>query len=189
MDSLMIFLSSFALVFVGELGDKTQIASGTGALANRRRATIIFWSSIAALVTVAGSTVFLAGLIPEGFVPTISVIGGILLIIYAIYLFIDAHQEKDESEEESGTNWALFISHFTIVFIAELGDKTQIATLAISVENQTNLWLVFYASSSALIAVTAITVWGASKIPASKIPLIQKLGALSMASYGVYMVL
>jgi putative Ca2+/H+ antiporter (TMEM165/GDT1 family) len=56
-------------VFVGELGDKTQIAAGTNTLANRRHTGTIFLSSSLALLAVAGLTVFGAGFIPSNLVP------------------------------------------------------------------------------------------------------------------------
>ena len=110
MDLLTIFFSTFLLVFIGELGDKTQIASGTGALANRKMTRLIFFSSSLALVTVAGLTVFGAGLIPSGFIPLIKKLGGILLVLYGIYLFRDAHNNETETDAESldKTAWKLF---------------------------------------------------------------------------------
>lgn len=188
MDSSAIFLSTFLLVFIGELGDKTQIAAGTGTLANARRVNIIFFSSALALTCVAGITTFAAGLIPQSWVPTIKQIGGVLLALYGIYLFKKAGQPDDESpEEETDTGWKLFLSHFAVVFIAELGDKTQITTLAVAVENQANLFMVFLASASALVTVTMITVWGVTKIPLVWVPRVQRFGAALMVAYGVYM--
>jgi putative Ca2+/H+ antiporter (TMEM165/GDT1 family) len=68
---LSIFASTFLLVFIGELGDKTQIATGTGTLANRGQPQVVFFSSTLALVTVAGLTVFFAGLIPPAVLPQV----------------------------------------------------------------------------------------------------------------------
>lgn len=184
MSTLTVFFSTFLLVFIGELGDKTQIAAGTGTLANQGRTKIIFSSSALALMLVAALTVFFAGLIPEEFLPTIVSLGGALLILYGGYLFYQAGGSNEDNVDESGKNgWTLFISHFTVVFIAELGDKTQIATLAAAIENQSYLLLVFLASASALVTVTLITVWGATKIPDHWVPGVQKLGSLLMVAY------
>jgi putative Ca2+/H+ antiporter (TMEM165/GDT1 family) len=188
MDLITIYLSTFLIVFIGELGDKTQIAAGTGALANRKDTRIIFLSSALALVSVAALTVFFAGLIPPEFVPTITKVGGAMLIAYGIYLYLDSGSDDEEdSSEKSG--WILFFSHFSVVFVAELGDKTQIATLAVAIENQSYLFLVFSASASALVTVTAITVWGVTKIPNEMVQNIQKAGAVLMSIYGAYMII
>ena len=47
---------------------------------------------------------------------------------------------------------------FFTVFVAELGDKTQLATLLFATERQVSPWLVFLAASAALISTTAIGV-------------------------------
>lgn len=188
MDSLTILFSTFILVFVGELGDKTQIAAGTGALANNTRMRVIFFSSVLALTAVASLTVFAASLVPATYVPWVKKIGGILLFIYGAYLFYDAHVDEDTNEELVDKNiWKLFWSHFSVVFIAEMGDKTQFATLAAAIENQSDLFLVFTGSTLALVSVTGITVWGVAKIPDYWMKSVQKTGAVLMMLYGVYM--
>ncbi len=52
----------------------------------------------------------------------------------------------------------LFLVTFFAVFLAELGDKTQLATLSFASGNRHALWLVFIASSLALVTTSAIGV-------------------------------
>jgi putative Ca2+/H+ antiporter (TMEM165/GDT1 family) len=53
---------------------------------------------------------------------------------------------------------------FGTIFLAELGDKTQLATLLYSTEGQSNRWNVFAAASLALVASTAIAVLAGSLV-------------------------
>jgi putative Ca2+/H+ antiporter (TMEM165/GDT1 family) len=54
-------------------------------------------------------------------------------------------------------DWKLIGSTFTLVFLAELGDKTQLATLALAASGRSKL-LVFLGAAGALVATSAIAV-------------------------------
>ena len=69
---------------------------------------------------------------------------------------------------------SIFLTTFTTIFIAELGDKTQIATLMISAESGKPI-IVFIGSSLALISSSVVGVligkWLSKKISPSKFAL------------------
>lgn len=50
-------------------------------------------------------------------------------------------------------DWRVFISTFALVFLAELGDKTQLATLAMACQTQSR-WAVFAGATLALVMAT-----------------------------------
>src|SRR5437763_8948873 len=54
--------------------------------------------------------------------------------------------------------WRSFAAMFAAVFLAEIGDKTQLATMLFSAEGQVSRWVVFAASASALVTAAAIGV-------------------------------
>jgi putative Ca2+/H+ antiporter (TMEM165/GDT1 family) len=47
---------------------------------------------------------------------------------------------------------------FATVFFAELGDKTQLATVLFAADKEQSRWLIFFAAASALVLSTAIAV-------------------------------
>ncbi len=55
-------------------------------------------------------------------------------------------------------DWRVFITIFASVFIAELGDKTQLATMLFAADKETSKWMVFAAASAALVVASAIGV-------------------------------
>lgn len=188
-DLITVFFSTFGLVFINEFGDKTQFAAGAGSLTNRTKVRAIYFSSVLALVAVSGVTVFLAGFIPVSWLPSIKLIGGVLLVLYGIYLLMKKEDADSVDEDIAGkSDWKLFTSHFWVVFVAEMGDKTQIATAASTVQNHAYPFVVFAASASALTAMTTITIWGASKVPLSLVKPVKLLGIAGMIAYGIYMV-
>ena len=78
-------------------------------------------------------------------------------------------EKKDNNIEKSFIS--IFITTFTTIFIAELGDKTQIATLMLSAESGKPI-IVFLGSSVALISSSLVGVligkWLSKKISPSK---------------------
>ena len=52
--------------------------------------------------------------------------------------------------------WTAFLTIFAAVFLAEFGDKTQLATVLFAGEGDRPKWLVFLASSAALVTSTAL---------------------------------
>jgi putative Ca2+/H+ antiporter (TMEM165/GDT1 family) len=57
-----------------------------------------------------------------------------------------------------GMEWKLLLTVFGAVFIAELGDKTQLATLLFAADHEVSRWTVFIGASLALIATSALGV-------------------------------
>jgi putative Ca2+/H+ antiporter (TMEM165/GDT1 family) len=55
-------------------------------------------------------------------------------------------------------DWKILLTVFATVFVAELGDKTQLATLLFAADKAVSKWLVFIGASLALIATSALGV-------------------------------
>ncbi len=59
-------------------------------------------------------------------------------------------------------DWKIFLTIFAAVFIAELGDKTQLATMLFAADKEVSKYTVFIAASAALIVATALGVLAGS---------------------------
>ena len=59
-------------------------------------------------------------------------------------------------------DWRVFAAIFATVFIAELGDKTQLATMLFAADKEVSKTMVFLAASAALIVASAIGVLAGS---------------------------
>jgi putative Ca2+/H+ antiporter (TMEM165/GDT1 family) len=55
-------------------------------------------------------------------------------------------------------DWKVFLTVFGTVFLAELGDKTQLATVLFASRSTVSLWTIFVAASAALVLTSAIGV-------------------------------
>ena len=86
---------------------------------------------------------------------------------------MNSNLEKNEDNIEKSF-LSIFFTTFTTIFIAELGDKTQIATLMLSAESGKPI-IVFLGSSLALISSSVVGVligkWLSKKISPSKFAL------------------
>jgi len=59
-------------------------------------------------------------------------------------------------------DWKIFATVFVSVFIAELGDKTQLATMLFAADKDASKWTVFFGASAALLVASAIGVLAGS---------------------------
>jgi putative Ca2+/H+ antiporter (TMEM165/GDT1 family) len=163
MHALRLGLYVFGVIFVAELPDKTALASLV--LATRHRALPVFFGSalaltVQSLVAVAAGSVF--ALLPEG---PVHIGAGILFIVSAVLMWFrkEDHDEDEKaggapaSKDSAGGFWQSFGTTFGVIFVAEWGDLTQIATAAFAARERAPV-LVFASATTALWAVTAIAV-------------------------------
>jgi putative Ca2+/H+ antiporter (TMEM165/GDT1 family) len=125
------FLLSFVVIFVAELGDKSQLMAMT--FATRYR----FWTVIGA-ITAATAVVHLFSVALGNVVglalPTgpISILAGVAFIAFGLWtLRGDKLSEEEESKAQRSTRSAFFAVAIAF-FLAELGDKTMLATVTLA---------------------------------------------------------
>jgi len=137
-------IASFLIVGLAELGDKSQLL--TMALAAKypmEKVIYGIFSATAALMLIA---VLLGGII-QRMVPAlfISILAGAFFIIYGLIIIapIKKEEEKKEESEKAIRSRDPFWIVFGSFFLAEIGDKTQLATFALTAKYGTpvQIWI------------------------------------------------
>jgi putative Ca2+/H+ antiporter (TMEM165/GDT1 family) len=136
-------IASFLIVGLAELGDKSQLLTMAFAAKYPMEKVIYgIFSATAALMLIA---VLVGGMI-QRMVPAlfISILAGAFFIIYGLIIIapIKKEEKKEESEKAIRSKdpfWIVFGSFF----LAEIGDKTQLATFAMTAKYGTpvQIWI------------------------------------------------
>jgi putative Ca2+/H+ antiporter (TMEM165/GDT1 family) len=161
-------LSTFGLLFLAELGDKTQLAV-IAQTCRYRRPWAVFLGASLALAIVTGLGVLagqLAGLIPGQWIRWVAAAGFIVMGVWLAWETWRAGRKRadnvcDPQEQVAPTcsDWRVVGITFGLLFLAELGDKTQLAVFA-RASTGASPWAVFAGAALALTLVTAIGVVG-----------------------------
>lgn len=86
-------------------------------------------------------------------------------------------------------DWKLIASTFGVIFLAELGDKTQLAALTLSASSK-QPFAIFVGASLALVAVSAVGIaLGAGLAEVVPLAVIRKLSAVAFIAVGVAVLL
>lgn len=166
LDFLTVSGSSYLLIFAAEIGDKSQLVCMV--LATRYRAFPVMMGSALAFIflnTLAVTFgVAIASWVPEVF---ISAIVTILFAIFGIHA-LRLNEELEDDVSLASSNSSIFMTTFLLITVAEFGDKTQLAVVALS---STSLPIAVWSGSTiALITTSALGVW-AGRTLLQKIPL------------------
>ena len=179
-----LFGSTFALIFVSELPDKTAFASLL--LATRNRPLPVFFGAAGAFVVqsfVAVSFGSLLNLLPANLIHV-----GAGLVFWVLAILMWRRKEPEEEVHLGGEAQNRFvktmISSFVVIFIAEWGDLTQLATAALSARYAAPA-TIFAAATLALWAVTGVAVViGHSARRTVQPKLLQRIAAITFAAVG-----
>jgi Ca2+/H+ antiporter, TMEM165/GDT1 family len=133
-------LAALGLVFVAELGDKTQlVALGFGA--RHRLAPVLLGVVIAYMITNLLSVV-IGGLLGAA-LPTraIGLAGGVMFLGFALWNLRAEPEEEDEDAMGSGQG-SVVVSVALAMIVAEMGDKTMLATATLAAQgNPVLVWI------------------------------------------------
>ena len=181
------FWISFGLIFVAELGDKSQLMAMT--FAARYRAWTILAAITAATAVVHLLSVALGSIVGAA-LPTdaISVLAGVAFLGFAAWT-IRGDELDDEDEARSGRGGrSVFLTVGLAFFLAELGDKTMLATVTLATDNGWfGTWL---GSTFGMVAADALAIVVGQQLGARLPERTVKIGAaITFVVVGVWLIL
>jgi Ca2+/H+ antiporter, TMEM165/GDT1 family len=180
-------LLSLVVVFVAELGDKSQLMAL--AFATRYRALpVLVGITIATAVVHLVSVLIGAGLgatLPRD---AISIIAGLAFFGFAVWTLRGDTLSSDEAGRPNRSVRSAVVAASVAFFLAELGDKTMLATIALATrEGLVGTWL---GSTLGMVAADALAI-GAGQFLGKRLPdkAIRWGAAASFVCFGVVLVL
>lgn len=147
-------INSGFLVFISEMGDKTQLLSLVLVARYKRPWVILLGVLVATLANhalAAGTGEFVATFISPS---TLRWVLGAVFLFFALWILVP----DKEGEIQSASGLGVFLTTVVSFFIAEMGDKTQLATVALGAK-YSNVFLVTVGSTLGMLGANALAIF------------------------------
>ncbi len=160
------FLLSLAVIFVAELGDKSQLMAL--AFATRYRARdVLVGITVATLLVHLGSVVL--GSVVSTALPTdlVAVVAGVAFLVFAAWTLRGDALDEEEAARARRATGSVILAVGMAFFLAELRDKTMLATITLATrEDAIGTWL---GSTAGMVVADALAI-GVGTILGSRLP-------------------
>lgn len=180
MDAL---LTSILAVGLAEIGDKTQLLTLL-LVARYHRPWPVFWAILAATLLNHGVSAWLGAelirLVDEG---VMDLLLGVAFVGVGLWLL---KPDGEETLEAGPPGRGVFFTSFVLFFLAEIGDKTQIATLLLGAQFS-NVLAVTVGTTLGMLAANAPLLWLGQRF-CQRLPIrwIQRLASLLFIALGLW---
>jgi putative Ca2+/H+ antiporter (TMEM165/GDT1 family) len=174
-------LTTFVVVFLAELGDKTQLVALTlGGRYPPLRVLAVLGVAIALLQTLSVTAgALISEAVPER---AIALGAGVLFLGFAVWTWRTAPDEEDEREVVARTSGLVGVG--VAFFLAELGDKTMITTASLAADR--GALPVWIGSFAAMLSATALAVFAGQSLMRRVTPrTLSHVGAAAFAIVGL----
>ncbi|MDF1703581.1 MAG: TMEM165/GDT1 family protein [Aeromicrobium sp.] len=150
-------LLSTAVIFVAELGDKSQLMAMTFASRYRARDVILGITAATALVHLASVAIgYWIGDAFSDYQGWISIAAGVAFLGFAAWTLRGDELTEDEAQKAKNASGKALLAVGLAFFLAELGDKTMLATITLAVDND---WVgVWIGSTVGMVAADALAI-------------------------------
>ena len=175
------FLVSTGVVALGEMGDKTQLLAIVLAATFRRPWAIVAGIFVATILNHAAAGA-VGGWVAQALGPDIlRWVVGVSFVVMAGWMLIP--DKIDDEAPRALSRLGVFGTTVVAFFLAEMGDKTQIATVMLAAQYNAYLWVVAGTTLGMMLA-NAPVVWLGERIT-RKVP----LRAVHLISAAIFLVL
>ena len=184
------FLVSFGLIFLAELGDKSQLMAMT--FAARYKASTILLAITAATAVVHLASVLLGAVLGVA-LPTraISIVAGVAFLAFAAWTLRGDELDDDEVAQAARLKRSVFFTVAGAFFLAELGDKTMLATVTLAADD-TGYWALagtWAGSTVGMVAADALAIVVGQQLGARLPERTVKIGAaITFVVFGVWLI-
>ncbi len=184
MDAL---IASFCMVAIAEIGDKTQLLSFVLATRFRGKALAIIAGIFVATI-VNHALAAAAGDVVARFVDPVVMrwVLGLSFLAFAAWALVPDTLGEDESGARKPAKYGAFATTTVLFFLAEMGDKTQLATVALGAKYG-SLLLVAAGTTLGMMAANVPAVLIGEKL-GQKFPL-QKMRFIAAALFAIFGIL
>ena len=159
------FFNSFLIVALAEMGDRTQILSLLLAAQFKKKWTVLFGVFIATLIN--HGLAALSGQWISSFLTPLNLKIGLVILFLGFSIWILIPDRLDDQKPTSHSS-ALITTIITF-FMAEMGDKTQFATITLAARYQSTLWVTLGTTCGMLLS-NALAIFLGEKLT-QKLPL------------------
>ena len=179
-------LTSTVTVALAEIGDKTQLLSLFLAARFRNKWGIIAGILVATLANHAASA-WLGDWIGQYLVSDLGqwLIGGSFIVV-GLWLLIP---DDDDSGDSNVHKYGAFVAATVLFFIAEIGDKTQIATVLLGAQFDSVLWVTLGTTLGMLAANVPVVFAGDYLMQRIPLKLTRLLACVAFVAVGIIQIL
>lgn len=151
------FWLSTAVIFVAELGDKSQLMAMTFATRYRARDVLIGITAATAVVHLASVGIgYAIGTSFEQYQSWIAIAAGLAFLAFAAWTLRGDELTDDEADKARRASGSALLAVGLAFFLAELGDKTMLATITLAVrEDWLGTWI---GSTLGMVAADALAI-------------------------------
>jgi len=182
------FLLSTAVIFVAELGDKSQLMAMTFAARYRARDVLIGITAATAIVHLASVGIgYAIGDAFGDYQDVISIVAGLAFLGFAAWTLRGDELTEEEAEKARRSQGAAILAVGVAFFLAELGDKTMLATITLATQEG---WLgTWIGSTVGMVAADALAIVVGALLGRKLPEKVIKYGAAALfAAFGILLI-